>query len=114
MSAARNPRAAAALGADGAFDPPLTRHALAELRAPVTVIAGGVDVGLPLSVMQQLVDLFPYATLKVHFPWSMIRSSSQSPRVRPCYVADFGALARVKPPIGYGRQVVGSLRRGTH
>ncbi|MCM3522596.1 MULTISPECIES: alpha/beta fold hydrolase [unclassified Curtobacterium] len=74
MNTARNPRAAAAFGADGAFDPPTTREALAELRAPVTVIAGGVDVGLPLPVMQQLVDLFPHATLRVqdgagHFPW---------------------------------------------
>lgn len=74
MNAARNPRAAAAFGADGAFDPPTTKEALAELHAPVTVIAGAVDVGLPLPAMQQLVDLFPHAILQVqsgagHFPW---------------------------------------------
>ncbi|MGU3411425.1 alpha/beta fold hydrolase [Microbacterium sp. M1A1_1b] len=74
MDAARNPAAAAAFGAAGAFDPPSTREALAQLDVPVTVIAGAVDVGLPRPVLRQFVDLFPRATLAVqdgagHFPW---------------------------------------------
>jgi len=74
MNAVRNPVAAAVFGSEGAFDPPATRAALAALRVPVTVIAGAVDVGLPLSVMQQLADVFPRAILDAqagagHFPW---------------------------------------------
>lgn len=74
MNAVRNPTAAAAFGLEGAFDPPATTAALAALDVPVTVIAGAVDVGLPLPVIQQLVDMFPEAILAVqagagHFPW---------------------------------------------
>lgn len=43
MDASRNPRAAAAFGAEGAFDPPATRAALSTLQVPVTVIAGAID-----------------------------------------------------------------------
>jgi proline iminopeptidase len=74
MEATRIPGAAAAFGAEGAFDPPATRAALANLDAPVTVLAGAVDVGLPLAAMREFVDLFPNAELVVqpgagHFPW---------------------------------------------
>lgn len=74
MHTLRNPSAAAMFGAEGAFDPPATRAALAALDVPVTVIAGALDIGLPLPVMQQLVEVFPTAILDVqahagHFPW---------------------------------------------
>ena len=74
MDAERNPRAAAAFGADGAFDPGATRAALSTLDVPVTIIAGAVDVGLPVVTMAELAGLFPAADLVVqagagHFPW---------------------------------------------
>lgn len=74
MEARRNPDAAAAFVADGAFDPPATRAALAALDSPVLVLAGGWDVGNPPRVMAQVADLFPRARLVVqpeagHFPW---------------------------------------------
>lgn len=74
MNKARNPAAALAFAADGAFDPPSTRAALDVLNVPVTIIAGAVDVGLPVAVMEQLAALFPDADLVVqadagHFPW---------------------------------------------
>jgi len=74
MNASRNPTAAAAFGAAGAFDPAATREALAALRVPVTVLTGAVDVGLPTDVMRELVTLFPAASLEIlagagHFPW---------------------------------------------
>jgi proline iminopeptidase len=74
MDASRNPLAATAFGAEGAFDPPATRAALAELDRPVTVLAGAVDVGLPLAALRELAGLFPNADLVVqpgagHFPW---------------------------------------------
>ncbi len=74
MEAQRNPDAAAAFVAEGAFDPPATRAALAALDAPVLVLAGGWDVGNPPRVMAQVAELFPRAQLVVqpeagHFPW---------------------------------------------
>jgi len=74
MEARRNPDAAAAFVADGAFDPPATRAALAVLDAPVLVVAGSWDVGNPPRVMAQVADLFPRGRLIVqpeagHFPW---------------------------------------------
>lgn len=74
MDAARNPVAAAAFGTEGAFDPPATRAALAALNVPVTILAGAVDIGLPISTMEELAALFPAADLVVqdgsgHFPW---------------------------------------------
>jgi proline iminopeptidase len=74
MDASRNPLAAAAFGAEGAFDPPATRAAMTELDVPVTVLAGAVDVGLPLASLSELAGLFPNAELVVqpaagHFPW---------------------------------------------
>lgn len=74
MNAQRDPVAATAFGADGAFDPPATRAALASLHVPVTIIAGSVDVGVPPSAAEELAGLFPDALVTVldgagHFPW---------------------------------------------
>lgn len=60
--------------ADGAFDPPAIRAALASLAAPVLVYAGGVDAGSPPELMTQAAGLFPGWELIVqpgagHFPW---------------------------------------------
>lgn len=74
MDASLNSQAAAAFGAKGAFDPPTTRAALSTLPAPVTIIAGALDVGLPPATMEELAELFPDAELTMlegagHFPW---------------------------------------------
>lgn len=74
MEATRNLDAAGEFSADGAFDPPATRAAVAKLREPVTVLAGGVDIGNPVRAMQELTNLFPDGDLLVqpdagHFPW---------------------------------------------
>ncbi|MHC6594580.1 alpha/beta fold hydrolase [Arthrobacter sp. C152] len=74
MNAARHLVPAAAFSAGEAFDPPATRAALAVLGAPVTIIAGGLDLALPLEAARQLTGLFPSADLHVvpgagHFPW---------------------------------------------
>jgi proline iminopeptidase len=74
MGAARNPTAAAAFGAEGAFDPSATRAALSNLTVPVAIIGGAVDIGLPVSAREELAALFPAAELIVqdgagHFPW---------------------------------------------
>ncbi len=70
----RHDEAAAAYGAEGAFDPPATRAALAALTAPVLVLAGEVDLAAPPRVMAEFAALFPDATLVVqpgagHMPW---------------------------------------------
>ncbi len=75
MDSRRNPVAAAAFGADGAFDPAATRRALSTLHdVPVTVLAGSLDVGSPVPTMAELAELFPHGELVVqqgagHFPW---------------------------------------------
>lgn len=60
--------------ADGAFDPPATRAALARLFAPVLVLAGEVDIADPPKVMAEYAGLFPAARFVIqpaagHFPW---------------------------------------------
>jgi pimeloyl-ACP methyl ester carboxylesterase len=70
----RNPEAAAAFGADGAFEPTATRAALAAFSAPVLLLAGELDVGAPPRVMAEFAELFPNATLVTqpgagHYPW---------------------------------------------
>jgi len=74
MEAARNHEAARAFAADGAFDPPATKAALAKLDIPVVVVAGSVDVGNPVDAMAKVARLFPRGELVVqeragHFPW---------------------------------------------
>lgn len=70
----RNEEAAAVFGAEGAFDPTVTRAALATFGAPVLLLAGEVDVAAPPSVVEKLAGLFPNATLATqpgggHCPW---------------------------------------------
>lgn len=70
----RNPEAAAAFTADGAFDPPTTRAALAAFAAPVLLLGGELDMSIPPPVVAEFADLFPNATLAAqpgagHFPW---------------------------------------------
>ncbi|WP_084960559.1 alpha/beta fold hydrolase [Thermoactinospora rubra] len=70
----RNEEAAAAFGAEGAFDPAATRAALAGLAAPVLLLAGEVDLNTPPSAAAGFAALFPDAEFVVqpgagHFPW---------------------------------------------
>jgi proline iminopeptidase len=70
----RNNEAAAAFGAEGAFDPEATRAALAACNAPVLLLAGEVDLNTIPSVVAEFAELFPNAELVVqpeagHFPW---------------------------------------------
>lgn len=74
MAQQLDPASAAAFFADGAFDPPATRAALAELDVPVLVLAGEHDLGNPPSAMAEVAGLFPQGRLVVqegagHFPW---------------------------------------------
>ncbi|MEU3369961.1 alpha/beta fold hydrolase [Streptomyces sp. NPDC006660] len=69
-----NPDVAPVYYADGAFDPPATRAALARLDAPVLVLAGGYDFGPTPGVAAELAALLPHAELAVqpgagHYPW---------------------------------------------
>lgn len=59
---------------DGALDPEANKAALAELTAPVLLVAGEYDVGLPPRRAAEYAGLFPNAELVVqpaagHFPW---------------------------------------------
>ncbi len=70
----RNEEAAAAFGAEGAFDPDATRAALAAFSAPVLLLAGEFDLNTIPSVAAEFAELFPNAELVVqpeagHFPW---------------------------------------------
>lgn len=70
----KNEEAAAAFGAEGAFDPEATRAALATVDAPVLLLAGEVDLNSIPSVVAEFAELFPNAELVVqpgagHFPW---------------------------------------------
>ena len=69
-----NEEAAAAFGADGAFDPAAARAGLADLRTPVLVIGGGLDLQRPPAVTTEYAALFASSRLVVqpgagHFPW---------------------------------------------
>jgi proline iminopeptidase len=69
-----NEEAAAAFGADGAFDPAAARAGLAGLASPVLVIGGGLDLQRPPAVTAEYAALFRTARLVVqpgagHFPW---------------------------------------------
>ncbi|WP_200307603.1 alpha/beta fold hydrolase [Streptomyces adelaidensis] len=70
----KNPEAAAAFGAEGAFDPEGARAALARFGSPVLVLAGEVDLNSPPRAMAEYAGLFPDARLVVqdgasHHPW---------------------------------------------
>ncbi|WP_410090349.1 alpha/beta fold hydrolase [Streptomyces sp. OR43] len=69
-----NPDAVAHFGAEGAFDPPATRAALAAFRSPVLLLAGEFDLNSPPRSVAAFAGLFPDATLVVqegagHCPW---------------------------------------------
>lgn len=69
-----NRDAAGAYYADGAFDPERVRAALATLEAPVLLVTGEYDVGLPPERAAEYAGLMPRAELAVapgagHFPW---------------------------------------------
>jgi proline iminopeptidase len=70
----RNEEAAAVFGAEGAYDPTVTRATLATSASPVLLLAGEVDVAAPPSVVAEMASLFPRATLVTqpgggHVPW---------------------------------------------
>jgi proline-specific peptidase len=70
----QNKEAAAAFGAEGAFDPDTTRAALGGFEAPTLLVAGEVDLNSCAPVVAEYAELFPNATLVVqpgagHFPW---------------------------------------------
>ncbi|OIJ95251.1 alpha/beta fold hydrolase [Streptomyces colonosanans] len=69
-----NPEIMAASGAEGAFDPPATRAALARFTRPVLLLAGEVDPGAPPATITEFAELFPNAELLIqpgagHYPW---------------------------------------------
>lgn len=69
-----NEQAAEAFGADGAFDPTGARAGLADLRTPVLVIGGSLDLQRPPAVTAEYAALFANSRLVVqpgagHFPW---------------------------------------------
>lgn len=70
----RNETVTEAFGAEGAFDPETTRAALAAFAAPVLLVAGEVDVGVPPRAVAEVAELFPNAEFVVqpgsgHNPW---------------------------------------------
>jgi proline iminopeptidase len=93
----QNPEVAAAHTAEGAFDPPTTRAALATLPAPVLLIAGELDLGMPPAVVAEFAALFPDATFHVqqgagHFPWLDDPARFTSP------ITEFLAAPTAAPP----------------
>ncbi len=69
-----NADAAAVYYSPGAVDPAATRGALTRLTAPVLLVAGEYDVGLPPACAATYAGMFPAAELVVqpgggHFPW---------------------------------------------
>jgi proline iminopeptidase len=69
-----NEEAAIAFAAEGAFDPAATRAGLADLRTPVLVIGGSLDLQRPPAVTAEYAALFANSRLVVqpgagHFPW---------------------------------------------
>lgn len=69
-----NEAAAGGFGAEGAFDPPAARAAMAAFGSPVLLLAGGVDLQWPPQVVAEFAALFPAADFLVqpgagHYPW---------------------------------------------
>ncbi|MBT2479344.1 alpha/beta fold hydrolase [Streptomyces sp. ISL-94] len=72
--ALRNSGAASVYGAEGAYDPAVTRAALERFDRPAMLVAGEADLGAMPEVVAQYGELFPDAHLVVqkgagHFPW---------------------------------------------
>ncbi|MET7339746.1 alpha/beta fold hydrolase [Streptomyces sp. NPDC087866] len=70
-----NPESVALFGAEGAFDPPATRKALAALAAPALLLAGAYDLNSPPAAVTEFAALFRDAALVVqpgagHYPWA--------------------------------------------
>lgn len=70
----RNDEAAAAFGAEGAYNADATRAALAAFGAPVLLLAGEVDLNSIPSAVAEFAELFPHAEFVVqpaagHSPW---------------------------------------------
>lgn len=73
-SGQQNQEAAMAFGAEGAFTPDDTRARLADVTAPVLLLAGELDVAAPPAAMAEFAGLFAAARLVVqpgagHYPW---------------------------------------------
>ena len=69
-----NEDAAVGFAAEGAFNPAKTRSGLATFRAPVLVLAGGVDMQWPPGVVGELAAVFPSTRFVIqpdagHYPW---------------------------------------------
>ncbi|MEU8700137.1 alpha/beta hydrolase [Streptomyces sp. NPDC048680] len=69
-----NPEAVAGFGAEGAFDPDVTRAAIAGSGSPVLLLAGEFDLNSPPRSVARFAALFPGAALVVqpgagHYPW---------------------------------------------
>ncbi|MCY0935621.1 alpha/beta fold hydrolase [Streptomyces sp. H34-S4] len=72
--AQKNAAAAAAFAGPGAFDPPATRAALAQVTAEVLVLAGELDTNPSPALAARLAELFAHGVADVqrgagHFPW---------------------------------------------
>ena len=70
----RNNKAARIFNSDGAFDPAATRAGLAEVDAPVLLLAGDLDWIIPPVAAAEFAGLFPDAQHVVqpgasHYPW---------------------------------------------
>jgi proline iminopeptidase len=70
----RNDEAGAVFGSPDAFDPGVTRRALAAFASPVLLLAGEVDLASPPGRVAEFAEAFPNARLVVqpgagHFPW---------------------------------------------
>ncbi|MFG3094331.1 alpha/beta fold hydrolase [Streptomyces sp. NPDC048202] len=69
-----NMEAVTRFGEEGAFDPPATRAALADVTVPVLLLTGEFDLNSPPEVVAECAELFPDARLVVqpeagHYPW---------------------------------------------
>jgi proline iminopeptidase len=70
----RNNQAARIFNSDGAFDPATTRAGLAQVDAPVLLLAGDLDWIITPVAAAEFADLFPNAQLIIqpgvsHYPW---------------------------------------------
>ncbi|MFD4632414.1 alpha/beta fold hydrolase [Streptomyces sp. NPDC058284] len=73
-AAQKNAAASEVYYGEASFDPPATRAALADMTAPVLVLAGAYDGGPSPARAAELAELFPNGVCQVqpeggHFPW---------------------------------------------